>query len=29
VFASLGAGLVLLCVPETGRRELEEISIDR
>ena len=29
VFASLGAGLVLLCLPETGRRELEEISVDR
>ena len=28
VFASLGAGLVLLCLPETGRRELEEISSD-
>lgn len=28
VFASLGAGLVLLCVPETGRRELEEISVE-
>ena len=28
VFASLVAGLVLLCVPETGRRELEEISVD-
>lgn len=28
-FASLLAGLVLLVLPETGRRELEEISADR
>ena len=29
VFASLAAGVVLLFVPETGRRELEQISVER
>jgi hypothetical protein len=29
VFAPLLAGLVLLMLPETGRRELEEISGER
>jgi putative MFS transporter len=28
VFASLAAAFVVLCVPETGRRELEEISAE-